>query len=121
MPSGASGTHNLPLGIVINQCMAIPKVRIIPIIINTNRYHVWVRQPLLAAELFDAECDEIEYMATMDQEGDNIANWFQPAPPQLIDTNTCHVEVGPIQPTNPEIEKPEFGPRPDTISTYFNF
>ena len=53
--------HNLPLGIVINWCMAIPKARTIPvIIINANRYNVWIRQPLLAAELFDVECDEIE-------------------------------------------------------------
>ena len=74
--------HNLPLGIVINWCMAILKARTIPIIIiNTNRYNVWVRQPLLAAELFDAECNEIEYRATMDQEGDNISIGFQPIPP----------------------------------------
>ena len=42
--------HNLPLGIVINRCMAITKARTkLMIIINTNRYNVWVRQPLLAA------------------------------------------------------------------------
>ena len=84
------------------------------IIINTNRYNVWVRQPLLAAELFDVECSEIEYRATMDQEGDNISIGFQPVPPQLIYTNSCQVEAGPIQPTSSEIEKPEFGPRLDT-------
>ena len=54
--------HNLLLGIVINWCVAIPKARTIcVIIINTNRYNVWVRQPLLAAKLFGAECNEIEY------------------------------------------------------------
>ena len=52
--------HNLMLGIVINQCVTMPKARSIPvIIINTNRYNVWIKQPLLAAKLFDAECDEI--------------------------------------------------------------
>ena len=57
--------HNLPLGIVINQCVAIPKGRTIPMVtINTNRYKEWVRQPLLAAELYDAECTEIEYRPT---------------------------------------------------------
>ena len=65
--------HNLPLGIVINQCVAIQKARTIPMNnINTNRYNVWVRQPLLAAELFNVECNEIDYRATLDQEGDNI-------------------------------------------------
>ena len=107
--------HNLPLGIVINWCVAIPKARTIPvIIINTNRYNVWVRQPLLAAELFDAECNEIEYRSTMDQEGDNISIGFQPIPPQLIDINSCQVEAGPIEPNSPKIERLEFGPKMDT-------
>ena len=57
--------------------MAIPKARLIPVIlINTNRYNVWIRQPLLAAELFDAECNEIEYRANMKWDGDNILVGF---------------------------------------------
>ena len=91
------------------------------IIINTNRYNVWVGQPLLTAKLYDAECNEIEYRATMNWEGDRITIRFQPVPPQLIDTNSCQVEARPIQPSSPEIEKPEFGPRPYTNSTNFNF
>ena len=59
------------------------------IIINTNRYNVWVRQPFLAAELYDVECTEIEYRATMDWEGDMISIGFQPVSPKLIDTNSC--------------------------------
>ena len=74
------------------------------IIINTNRYNVWVRQPLLAAKLYDAECIEIEYTAMMDWQGNDILIEFQPVPPQLIDPNSCQVEAGPIQPTSPEIE-----------------
>ena len=74
--------HNLPPVIVINWCIAIPKARTIPvIIINTNRYNVWIRQPLLAAKLFDVECDEIEYRANMSWEGNNISVGFQPALP----------------------------------------
>ena len=99
-----------------------PKTRTIPIIIIiNNKYNVWIRWPLLAAELYDAECTEIEYRATMDQEGENITIRFQPVPPQLIDTNSCQVEAGPIYPSSPEIEKPEFCPRQDTNSTNFNF
>ena len=114
--------HNLPLGIVVNWCVAMLKARTIPIIIiNTNRYNVWVGQPLLAAKLYDVECTETEYRATMDQEGENITIGFQPVPPQLIDTNSCQVVEGPIQPSSPKIEKPEFGPRPDTNSANFNF
>ena len=114
--------HNLLLGIVINQCMTIPKARTLPvIIINTNRYNVWIRQPLLAVKLFDGECYEIEYRATMNWEGDNISLGLQPLPPQLIDTNSSQVEAGPIQSNSLKIEKPEFGPRPDTSSAEFNF
>ena len=118
---GQTEHHNLPLGIVTNWCMAIPKAMTIPmIIINTNRYNVWIRQLLLAAELFDAECNEIEYRPTMDWEGNNISIGFQPVPPHLIDTNSCQVEVGPIQPTSPEIEKPESDPRLKTNSAEFD-
>ena len=86
--------HNLPLGIVINQCMAIPKTRSIPVIpINTYRYNAWIRQPLLAAELSNAKCDEIEYRTNMDWDGDNLLVGFQPVPPQLINTNSCQVEA----------------------------
>ena len=114
--------HNLLLGIVINLCMAILKARTIPIIvINTKRYNVWVRQPLLADELYDAECTEIEYRATMAWEVENITIRFQPVPPQLININSCQVESGSIHPSSLEIEKSEFGPRLDTNSTNFNF
>ena len=70
---------------MINKCVAIQKARSIPvIIINTNRYNVWIRQPLLAAKLFEVECDEIEYRANMNWDGNNILVGFQPVPPQLI-------------------------------------
>ena len=57
----------------------------------------------------------------MDQQGENIKSEFQPVPPQLIDINSCQVGAGPIQPTSLQIERPEFGPRPDTGSPNFYF
>ena len=57
----------------------------------------------------------------MDWEGENIKIRFQPVPLQLIDINSCQVEAGPIQPTSPKIEKPEFDPRLDTSSANFYF
>ena len=114
--------HNLPLGIVVNWYMAIPKARAIPVMIsNTNKYNLWVRQPLLAAEISDAECVSIGYMATKDWEGANITIGFQPVPLQLIDINSCQVEAGAIQPISLKIEKPEFGSRPETNSANFDF
>ena len=103
--------HNLPLGIVITRCMATPKSRSIPVIlINTNRYNVWIIQPLLAAKLFDVECNEIEYRANLSQDDNNILVGFQPVPPQLINTSRCQVEAGPIQLDSPKMERPEFCP-----------
>ena len=112
--------HNILLGIVINRCMATPKARSIPVIlIDTNRYNVWIRQPLLAAELFDMECDEIAYRANMSQDENSILMGLQPVPPQLINTSSCQVEAGLIKPDSPKIERPEFDPRPNTNSAEF--
>ena len=94
--------HNLPLGIVINRCVATLKARsILVILINTNRYNVWIRQLLLAAKLFNAECDEIEYRTNMSQD-DNISVGFQPVPPQMINSSSCQVEAGPFQLDSPK-------------------
>ena len=57
----------------------------------------------------------------MNLDGDNILVGFQPVSPQLINTNSCQVEAELVKPDSPEIEKPEFGPRPDTNSAEFNF
>ena len=56
----------------------------------------------------------------MDQEGVNITIRFQPVPLQLINMNSCQEEAGTLQPSSPEFEKPEFGPRLDTNSANFN-
>ena len=62
--------------------MAVPKARTIPvIIINTNRYNVWIRQPLLAAKVFDVECDEMEYRSDMNWDGDIGFGGLDPIPP----------------------------------------
>ena len=47
---------NLPPGIVVNSCYVKPTKNNVPVIlINTNSYNVWIRQPLLVAELYDVE------------------------------------------------------------------
>ena len=58
---------------VFNGCMATLKSNILPIfLVNTNKFNVWVRQPLLKAELYDADYYQLEYGATKDWEGDEI-------------------------------------------------
>ena len=39
---------------------------------------------------------------------------FQPVSPQLINTSSYQGVAGPVQPDSSEMERPEFGPRPNT-------
>ena len=80
MPGGTSRTSQSTTWHVISHSMAILKARTTPlIIINTNRYNVWVRQALSAAKLYHVGCDEIEYMATTYQQ---LPSYIEiPAPP----------------------------------------
>ena len=111
--------HNLPPGIVINRCLATTKARSVPVIlVNTNRQNVWIRQPLLAAELFGTDqVEEIEHWANMEREGDKIHISFSPVAPDSIRVRSEQVETVTSS-INPPIssEKPSFGPRPDTES-----
>ena len=116
--------HNLPLGMVINRCVATTKVRSVPVIlVNTTKQNVWIRQPLLAAELFNADqIDEIEHGANMKRQGDNTNISLSPLAPDSIRVKSEQVES-----TTPDItpptsnKKPSFGPRPDVKSTNFDF
>ena len=48
--------HNLPYDLVVNSCSMAPKARRVQVIlINTTDQNIWVRQPLLATELYEAE------------------------------------------------------------------
>ena len=50
--------HNLPHGMVVNSCCVTPKPRTVQVIlINTTDQNIWVRQPLLAAELCKVEVE----------------------------------------------------------------
>ena len=115
--------HNLPQGIVVNRCVATVKSRSVPVIlINTNKQNVWLRQPLLATQLYTAEYHPIEHRADIEVEGDVANVSFLPVVP-----NTLRVQVGQVETTyddtstpSPE-EKPVFGPRPNTQSADFDF
>ena len=115
--------HNLPQGIVVNRCVATVKSRSVPVIlINTNKQNVWLRQPLLATELYTAEYHPVEHWADIEVEGDVANVSFLPVVP-----NTIRVQVGQVESTstdtstpNPE-ERPVFGPRPNTQSADFDF
>ena len=116
--------HNLPPGIVVNRCLATTKARSVPVIlVNTTRQNVWIRQPLLAMELFGTnQVEEIEHRANMDREGDKIHISFSPVAPNSIRVRLEQVETvtSCIDPPTSS-EKPSFGPRPDMESKNFDF
>ena len=116
--------HNLPLGIVINRCVATTKVRSVPVIlINTTKQNVWIWQPLLAAELFIMDqIDKIEHRASMERKGDNINISFSPVTPDTIRVQSKQIKVTPSDITPPiSSDKPSFGPRPDINIADFDF
>ena len=70
--------HNLPNILVVNGYYATPKAKRVPIIlINTTDQDFWVRQPSLAAALFEPEVKPKQYNAEMKQEGDKVIISFQ--------------------------------------------
>ena len=95
--------HNLPPGIVINRCVATTKARSVPVIlVNTSRQNVSIWQPLLAAELFGTDqAEEIEHMADMERQGDNIQISFSSVAPNSIRVRSEQVET-----VTPNIDPP---------------
>ena len=51
------------------------------ILINTTDQNIWVRQPLLATELFEVEVEPQPYCTEFNREGDEITVSFLLAPP----------------------------------------
>ena len=51
-----ASNSNVPFGIVVNRCLAHPKVKSVPVIlVDTNSENISIRQSLLAAGLFEVE------------------------------------------------------------------
>ena len=50
-------SNNLPMSVVVNRTIVTPnKSKHIPVpLMNTNSYNMWIQQPLLAADVVEAE------------------------------------------------------------------
>ena len=117
--------HNLPHGLVANSCCVLPKARWVPVIlINTTAQNIWVRQPLMAAELFEVEVNPQQYCTKFNCEGDEITVSFLLAPPhegqEQVENNAVEVEENMDSPKEKDIpvEYPKFGERSDTGEVY---
>ena len=96
------------------------------ILANTNSENIWIRQPLLAAKLFEVECYSWEYDTSLESYGDEVRITFQPQKSNDIDASLQEINVqmkdmhGPEEPEKMS-SYPVFGPHPDNQSPDFNF
>ena len=82
---------------VVNSCCVTAKARKVPVfLINTTEQNIWVRQPLLATELFEVEVEPQQYHTEFNHEGDEITFSFLPVPPhegqEQVENNAVEVE-----------------------------
>ena len=65
--------HILPNSLVVNSCYSTPEARReLVILISTTNVNVWIRQPLLAVEIFKPEIETQSYSAVMNRVGNKI-------------------------------------------------
>ena len=68
-------------------------------LINATDQNIWVRQPLLAAELFEVEVVPQQYHTEINQEGDEMVISFLLVPPceeqEQVENNAVEVEETP--------------------------
>ena len=71
---GTKDSNNLPLGVVLNRTIVtLKKSKQVPIILmNTNSYNIWIRQPLLATNVVEAEHCPWDHTTNMTQDGEEI-------------------------------------------------
>ena len=118
--------HNLPHALIVNSCCVTPKAarRVLVILINTTDQSIWVRQPLLATELFEVEVEPQQYLIKISWEGDEMIISFLLAPPyeeqEQVENNVMELEENwdtPKKDTLP-VDHPKFGERPETGKAY---
>ena len=108
---------------MVNRTMITPrKNKQVPVaLMNTNSYNVWIRQPLLAANIVEAEDCPWDYQSSMSRDGNKINISFCPVPSTEVQAEIAAVSVKTAEPgNNPEKttkheegERPKFRSRPN--------
>ena len=109
---------NLPSGIVVNCSYDTPKSgRMSVILVNSTSRNIWIRQPLLAADIYEVELHPWLCHANLNREGNDIEINFQIAiPPEIeCDLQCNQVEAEGRSATSEVQENPQpaFRPHPD--------
>ena len=93
---------------------------VLVILMNQNNHNIWIRQPLLAAEIYWVEHLPWDYGVEFPHQGNNIEVAFQPIP--LADIMAAVKLVHNEPATEPSAEPhPTFGPHPNTNVADFDF
>ena len=133
----ATDDDNLPCGVSVNHTYVNPTKakQVSVILLNTNSYNVWIRQPLYAATIWDVELKDWDYepIITKSDEANTFEVKLQPVPPEDLreeilsnatkvsqETNDTNDTSGKST-SNEKDEKPSFGIRPDTKNPDFDF
>ena len=128
----ARSQNNLLMGVMVNCTAVTPtKSRKVPVtLMNTNSYNVWIKQPLLAADIVEVDHCLCDYHSTMSCDGGEVQVSFCPVPTPDVQVDVLSVSVtktenkaGEMVMTNrgEQGERPKFGPRPKFNSKDFNF
>ena len=95
----ATDDDNLPCGVSVNHTYVNPtKSRQVSVILlNTNTYNVWIRQPLYAATIWDVELKDWEYepIFTKDVDSNTIEIKLQQVPPEDLREELNNREMKP--------------------------
>ena len=123
--------NNLAMGVMVNRAMITPKKsKKVPFILaNTNRYNVWIRQPLLAANVVEVESCPWDYQTILSHDGKDVKVSFCPLPPSEVQedifTATTSVTIvdnqDTVKPVKDSGEKPKFDSQPRFGSPDFDF
>ena len=130
----ATDDDNLPCGVSVNHTYVNPTKakQVSVILLNTNSYNVWIRQPLYAATIWDVELKDWDYqpIITKSDEANTFEVKLQPVPPEdlreeiLSNATEVNQEINSTSgesASNEKDEKPSFGARPNTKDPDFDF
>ena len=128
----ARSQNNLPLGVVVNRTTVTPsKTYKVPVtLVNTNSYHVWIKQQLLAADIVEVDHCPWDYYSTMSHDGGEVQVSFYPVPTPDVQADVLSVGITKTEKKAREMdttngeeqgERPKFGPRPKFNSKDYDF
>ena len=130
----ATDDDNLPCGVSVNHTYVNPTKakQVSVILLNTNSYNVWIRQPLYATTIWDVDLKDWDYepIITKSDEVDTFEVKLQPVPPEdlreeilsnAMEVNQDINDTSGKSASKEKDEKPSFGTRQNTKDPDFDF